>query len=74
MVWSVTEGGITFKITPCWVTLLQPARRDAVLDQPSSLRPHWVEILAYFLTVYCVLYVGVDFDGLMEMAEGFTLG
>ncbi len=25
----------------CWVTLLQPARRAAVLDQPSSLWPHW---------------------------------
>ncbi len=29
---------ITFKITPCWVTLLQPARRAAVLGRPSSLR------------------------------------
>jgi hypothetical protein len=29
---------ITYKITP--VTLLQPARRAAVLGQPSSLRPH----------------------------------
>ncbi len=27
------------KITPCWVILLQPARRAAVLGQPSSLRP-----------------------------------
>ncbi len=25
----------------CRVTLFQPARRAAVLDQPSSLRPHW---------------------------------
>jgi hypothetical protein len=31
---------ITYKITNCWVTLLQPARRAAVLDQPSSIRPH----------------------------------
>jgi hypothetical protein len=31
---------ITYKITPCWVALLQPARRAAVLGQPSSLRPH----------------------------------
>ncbi len=30
---------ITYKITPCWVTLLQPARRAAELNQPSSLRP-----------------------------------
>ncbi len=30
---------ITYKITPCWVTLLQQARRAAVLDQPSCLRP-----------------------------------
>jgi hypothetical protein len=29
---------ITYKIT---VTLLQPARRAAVLGQPSSLRSHW---------------------------------
>jgi hypothetical protein len=28
---------ITYKIKPCWVTLLQPARRAAVLDQHSSL-------------------------------------
>jgi hypothetical protein len=26
---------VTNKITPCWVTLLHPARRDAVLGQPS---------------------------------------
>jgi hypothetical protein len=26
--------------TPCWVTLLQPARRAAVSGQPSSLWPH----------------------------------
>jgi hypothetical protein len=32
---------ITYKITPCWVTILQPARQTAVLDQPSSLRRHW---------------------------------
>jgi hypothetical protein len=32
---------ITYKITPCWVTLLQHARRAAVLGQTSSLRPHW---------------------------------
>jgi hypothetical protein len=35
---------ITYKITPCWVTLLQPARRAAVLGQPSSLRPYWSHI------------------------------
>ncbi len=28
----------------CWVTLLQPARRAAVLGQPSSLRPHWFSL------------------------------
>ncbi len=33
--WTV----ITDKITPCWVTLLQPARRAAVLGHTSSLRP-----------------------------------
>jgi hypothetical protein len=33
---------ITYKITPCWVTLLQLARRAAVLDQPSCLRSHWI--------------------------------
>ncbi len=33
---------ITYKITPCCVTLLQPARRAAVLGQPSSLR--WVAV------------------------------
>ncbi len=32
---------ITYKITPCWVTLLQPVRRAAMLGQPSSLRSHW---------------------------------
>jgi hypothetical protein len=26
----------------CCVTLLQPARQTAVLDQPSSIRPHWL--------------------------------
>jgi hypothetical protein len=26
----------------CWVTLLKPARRAALLDQPSNLRPHWL--------------------------------
>ena len=39
MVWSVMGGrhglSITYKITPCWVTLLQPARRAAMLGQPS---------------------------------------
>jgi hypothetical protein len=30
----------THKIKPCWVTLLQSARRAAVLGRPSSLRPH----------------------------------
>ncbi len=28
----------------CLATFLQPARRAAVLDQPSSLRPHWIEL------------------------------
>jgi hypothetical protein len=42
---TVRQGGrhgpsIAYKITPCcWVTLLQPVRRAAVLDLPSSLRP-----------------------------------
>jgi hypothetical protein len=35
---------ITYKITPCWVILLQPARRAAVLGQPSSLRPQWLKL------------------------------
>jgi hypothetical protein len=35
---------ITYKITPCWVTLFQPARREAVLGQPSRLRPHWLDL------------------------------
>ncbi len=30
---------IAYKITPCWITLLQPARRAAVLGQLSGLRP-----------------------------------
>jgi hypothetical protein len=34
------EPSIAYKITPCWITLLQPARRAAVLGQPSSLCPH----------------------------------
>ncbi len=32
---------ITYKITPCWIPFLQPARRAAVLGQSSGLRPHW---------------------------------
>jgi hypothetical protein len=32
---------IMYKITLCWIALLQPAKRAAVLDQPSSLLPHW---------------------------------
>jgi hypothetical protein len=32
---------IRYKITTCWVTLLQHVRLAAVLGQPSSLRPHW---------------------------------
>ncbi len=35
------EPSITYKITSCWVTLLQQTRRAVVLGQPSSLRPHW---------------------------------
>jgi hypothetical protein len=35
----------------CWVTLLQPARRAAVLDQPSSLRPHCSLLPLCFLFV-----------------------
>jgi hypothetical protein len=33
------EPSIPYKITPCWVTLIQPRRRAAVLGQPSFLRP-----------------------------------
>ncbi len=33
-----------YKITPSWVTLLQPARQTAVLGQLSSLRPSWLEL------------------------------
>jgi hypothetical protein len=36
---------ITFKITPSSVTLHQPARRPAVLGQPSSLCPHCIDPL-----------------------------
>jgi hypothetical protein len=54
----VCQGGrhgpsITYKITPCWVTLLQPARRAAVLVQPSSLRPHWSKLPTYIHQSYC---------------------
>jgi hypothetical protein len=38
---------ITYKITSCLGTLLQPARRAAVLDWPSSLRPSLVVIHAH---------------------------
>ncbi len=42
---------ITFEITSCWVTLLQPARRAAVLGHPSSLRPHYAQhMLEKFLS------------------------
>ncbi len=34
---------ITYNITPCLVTLFQPVRRATVLDQSSSLWPHWVQ-------------------------------
>jgi hypothetical protein len=49
-VWSVRAGrrhgpSITYKITPCLVTLLYPARRAAVLGQPSSLQPQWSSLL-----------------------------
>jgi hypothetical protein len=45
---ALTQGrrhgpSITYKITPCWATLLQPARRAAVLGQPFSLRHNWLE-------------------------------
>ncbi len=33
---------IAYKIKPCWVTLIQPARQAAGLRRPSSLRPHWL--------------------------------
>ncbi len=45
--WCVVRQGrrhglsITYKITPDWVTLLQPRRRAVGLGQPSSLRHHW---------------------------------
>jgi hypothetical protein len=41
---SVMEGGmdrlLQHKISPGWVTLLQPAGRASVLGHLSSLRPH----------------------------------
>jgi hypothetical protein len=37
---------IMYKITPCWITLLQPARRAVVLGQLSSLRSHWLYLIA----------------------------
>jgi hypothetical protein len=33
----------TYKITPCWVTLLQPARQAAVLGRHSKSSASWVE-------------------------------
>jgi hypothetical protein len=45
--WSDRAGqhgpSVTYIITSCWVTLLQPVRPRwaAVLGQPSSLRPTW---------------------------------
>jgi hypothetical protein len=41
------HGPIMCKITPCWVTLLQPPRRAAVMVQPSSLQPHWIRVLCF---------------------------
>ncbi len=38
---------ITNNITSCWVTLLQPDRAVAVLDQLSSLRPHGMTSLCH---------------------------
>ncbi len=40
---------IMYKITPCWVSLIQPTRRAAVRGQSSSLRPHWKYIWMYIL-------------------------
>ncbi len=58
----------------CRVTLLQPARRGAVLGQPSSLRPHWwypsltgesaipfVQTLLPIQMVFAVLYCTVSY-------------
>jgi hypothetical protein len=45
---------ITYIITPCWFTLLQPARRAAVLGQLSSLRPQWAEPIP--ITTKKILY------------------
>ncbi len=45
------------QITPCWgqcwvrVTLLQPARRAAVLAQPSSFRPHWLQYPGVYIRI-----------------------
>jgi hypothetical protein len=45
-----------------WVTHLQPGRRSAVLDQPSSFRPHWSNNLSYtkinISTVQNRMYIG----------------
>jgi hypothetical protein len=43
----------------CGGTLLQTARRAAVLDQPSSLRPHWSQmtdnlVLLFFFVRMCM--------------------
>ncbi len=52
VVWSVRAGGMDR--TSCWITLLQTARRAAVLGQPSSLRLHWLKlsIPLYWCTVF----------------------
>jgi hypothetical protein len=44
---------ITYKITPCWVTLFQPARRAAVLGKLSSLWPHFLGGLTYHTDALC---------------------
>ncbi len=36
----------------CRITLLKPARRATLLDQPSSLRPHWYVCM---LLPWCIL-------------------
>jgi hypothetical protein len=45
--WCGPSGQVVWTVhhvqnQPCWVTLLQPARRAAMLGQPSSLRPLWL--------------------------------
>ncbi len=63
---------IMHKITPCWVTLLQTARRAAVLGQPSSLRLHFFVGGPTYHTDALCMFLNLDTNGRVE--RGYLRG